>query len=40
VHIEGAQIAPGFESFVGLVSCPNRHGMTTDHGLWPGAPPR
>src|ERR1041384_7477144 len=21
-------IAPGFESFVGLVSCPNRHGMT------------
>jgi len=28
VHIEGARIAPGFESFVGLVSCPNRHGMT------------
>jgi len=28
VHIEGAQITPGFESFVGLVSCPNRHGMT------------
>ncbi|HMG56827.1 MAG TPA: DUF1343 domain-containing protein, partial [Kofleriaceae bacterium] len=27
-HIEGAMIAPGFESFVGLVSCPNRHGMT------------
>lgn len=27
-HIEGARIAPGFESFVGLVSCPNRHGMT------------
>jgi len=28
VHIEGGMIAPGFESFVGLVSCPNRHGMT------------
>src|ERR1043165_5266666 len=28
VHIEGELIAPGFESFVGLVSCPNRHGMT------------
>jgi uncharacterized protein YbbC (DUF1343 family) len=28
VHIEGAAIAPGFESFVGLVSCPNRHGLT------------
>jgi uncharacterized protein YbbC (DUF1343 family) len=28
VHIEGAMIAPGFESFVGLVSCPQRHGMT------------
>jgi uncharacterized protein YbbC (DUF1343 family) len=28
VHIEGGLIAPGFESFVGLVSCPNRHGMT------------
>lgn len=28
VHIEGAAIEPGFESFVGLVSCPNRHGMT------------
>jgi len=28
VHIEGPRIAPGFESFVGLVSCPNRHGMT------------
>jgi uncharacterized protein YbbC (DUF1343 family) len=28
VHIEGALIAPGFESFVGLVSCPVRHGMT------------
>jgi len=27
-HIEGPAIAPGFESFVGLVSCPNRHGMT------------
>jgi uncharacterized protein YbbC (DUF1343 family) len=28
VHIEGGLIAPGFESFVGLVSCPVRHGMT------------
>jgi uncharacterized protein YbbC (DUF1343 family) len=28
VHVEGGLIAPGFESFVGLVSCPNRHGMT------------
>ena len=28
VHIEGGAITPGFESFVGLVSCPNRHGMT------------
>ncbi len=28
VHIEGPGIEPGFESFVGLVSCPNRHGMT------------
>ena len=28
VHIEGGVIEPGFESFVGLVSCPNRHGMT------------
>jgi uncharacterized protein YbbC (DUF1343 family) len=28
VHIEGGMIAPGHESFVGLVSCPNRHGMT------------
>ncbi len=27
-HIEGPSIAPGFESFVGLVSCPIRHGMT------------
>jgi len=27
-HLEGSAIAPGFESFVGLVSCPNRHGMT------------
>ena len=27
-HIEGGMIAPGYESFVGLVSCPNRHGMT------------
>lgn len=28
VHIEGNLIADGFESFVGLVSCPVRHGMT------------
>jgi uncharacterized protein YbbC (DUF1343 family) len=28
VEIEGGLIAPGYESFVGLVSCPNRHGMT------------
>ncbi len=28
MHIEGSAITPGFESFVGLVSCPNRHGMT------------
>ncbi len=28
LHLEGGAIAPGFESFVGLVSCPNRHGMT------------
>jgi uncharacterized protein YbbC (DUF1343 family) len=28
VHVEGSLITPGFESFVGLVSCPNRHGMT------------
>jgi uncharacterized protein YbbC (DUF1343 family) len=28
LHIEGPAITPGFESFVGLVSCPNRHGMT------------
>jgi uncharacterized protein YbbC (DUF1343 family) len=28
VHLEGPRIAPGFESFVGLVSCPVRHGMT------------
>ncbi|MBA3397276.1 MAG: DUF1343 domain-containing protein [Deltaproteobacteria bacterium] len=27
-HVEGGAITPGFESFVGLVSCPNRHGMT------------
>jgi uncharacterized protein YbbC (DUF1343 family) len=26
--IEGDNIEPGFESFVGLVSCPNRHGLT------------
>jgi len=26
--VEGCAIAPGFESFVGLVSCPQRHGMT------------
>jgi uncharacterized protein YbbC (DUF1343 family) len=28
VAVEGGAIAPGFESFVGLVSCPTRHGMT------------
>jgi len=28
VHVEGPAIAPGFDSFVGLVSCPIRHGMT------------
>jgi uncharacterized protein YbbC (DUF1343 family) len=28
VLLEGGAIAPGFESFVGLVSCPVRHGMT------------
>jgi uncharacterized protein YbbC (DUF1343 family) len=28
VHVEGGSIAPGFESFVGLVACPNRYGMT------------
>src|SRR5687768_7664290 len=28
VHVEGGAIEPGYESFVGLVSCPNRHGMT------------
>jgi uncharacterized protein YbbC (DUF1343 family) len=28
IHVEGGRIEPGFESFVGLVSCPNRHGMT------------
>jgi len=26
--VEGGAIAPGYESFVGLVSLPNRHGMT------------
>ena len=26
--VEGPAITPGFESFVGLVSCPNRHGLT------------
>jgi len=28
IHMEGGAIAPDFESFVGLVSCPNRHGLT------------
>jgi uncharacterized protein YbbC (DUF1343 family) len=28
VHVEGGAITAGFESFVGLVSCPNRHGLT------------
>jgi uncharacterized protein YbbC (DUF1343 family) len=26
--VEGSAIEPGFDSFVGLVSCPQRHGMT------------
>ena len=26
--VEGGAIEPGFESFVGLVPCPNRHGLT------------
>lgn len=26
--IEGGAISPGYESFVGLTSCPNRHGLT------------
>lgn len=26
--VEGGAIDPGYESFVGLVSCPNRHGLT------------
>jgi hypothetical protein len=26
--VEGGAIAPGYDSFVGLVSCPNRHGLT------------
>jgi len=26
--VEGGAIAPGHESFVGLCSCPNRHGLT------------
>ncbi|HVK86128.1 MAG TPA: DUF1343 domain-containing protein [Kofleriaceae bacterium] len=26
--VEGGSISPGFESFVGLVSCPNRPGLT------------
>lgn len=33
--VEGGAIAPGFESFVGLVSCPNRHGLTAGEiALW------
>ena len=28
LHVEGATISDGFDSFVGLVPCPNRHGMT------------
>ena len=28
VHVEGGAIEPGHDSFVGLVSCPNRHGLT------------
>lgn len=27
-RVEGGAIAPGYESFVGLVSCANRHGLT------------
>jgi uncharacterized protein YbbC (DUF1343 family) len=27
-QIEGGTIEPGYHSFVGLVSCPNRHGLT------------
>jgi uncharacterized protein YbbC (DUF1343 family) len=27
-HVEGGRIEAGFESFVGLVSLPNRHGLT------------
>jgi uncharacterized protein YbbC (DUF1343 family) len=27
-RVEGGAIAPGYESFVGLCSCPNRHGLT------------
>jgi uncharacterized protein YbbC (DUF1343 family) len=26
--VEGGAIEPGYDSFVGLVSCPNRHGLT------------
>ncbi|MGE5184307.1 MAG: exo-beta-N-acetylmuramidase NamZ domain-containing protein [Acidobacteriota bacterium] len=28
LHVEGSLIQPGYESFVGLVSAANRHGMT------------
>jgi uncharacterized protein YbbC (DUF1343 family) len=28
LHVEGPAIDAGYESFVGLVSCPNRHGLT------------
>jgi uncharacterized protein YbbC (DUF1343 family) len=28
LNVEGTAIRPGFESFVGLVSCAHRHGMT------------
>lgn len=28
LQVEGGTIADGFDSFVGLVPCPNRHGMT------------
>jgi|SRR5688572_4847302 len=27
-QVEGGAIDPGYDSFVGLVSCPNRHGLT------------
>ena len=29
VHVGGSAIAPGYDSFGGLGSCPTRHGLTT-----------